>query len=88
MQVNLTNLRPRRMNPADKWKCAFDRKQHAKARGNERDSSRVPFYVSAEGQLCHQLIRHTLDIMEKATKIAEIEGMLLDSCGPALCSAV
>lgn len=35
--------------------------------------------------LCHQLIRQTSDIMEKTAKIAEIEGMLPDVCGPALC---
>lgn len=36
-----------------------------------------------EKLLCHQLIRQTSDIMEKETKIAEIEGMLPDCCGPA-----
>lgn len=35
--------------------------------------------------LCHRLIRQTSDIMEKAAKIAEIEGMPPDFCGPALC---
>lgn len=46
------------------------------------------FMLQLETRLCHQLIRQTLDIMEKAAEIAETEGMLLDCCGPALCSTV
>lgn len=34
------------------------------------------FMSQLEKLSCHQLIRQTSDIMEKATKIAEIEGML------------
>lgn len=46
------------------------------------------FMSQQENFLHHQLIRQTSDIMEKATKIAEIEGMLLDCRGPALRTAV
>lgn len=45
------------------------------------------FMSQLEKLSCHQLIRQTSDIMEKATKIAEIEGML-DCRGSALCSAL
>lgn len=68
------------------WEC-FWQKAALLANAGGAGGPVCLFMSQLEKLSCHQLIRQTSDIMEKATKIAEIEGML-DCRGSALCSAL